>query len=75
MKKWYQSKTILINIAVGLTLILALIPSLLTDLGIPDEQAIKIVAIVGFVNNIINIILRFISPKDIGGVDKSQTTE
>lgn len=72
-KKWYKSKTIVINIIVGLTMILALIPSFLDDLGINDKQALISSAIIGFVNNVINIILRIITTKTLLN-ENQQTT-
>ena len=53
MKKWYQSKTVWINI---LSLLAAITASLMSDSGMRDYSPIIII-----LNTTINILLRFMS--------------
>jgi len=64
-KQWYQSKTIIMNIMVGMTMIMALLPTLFTDLKIDENLSLRLSVMVGFLTNIINIGLRFISTDKI----------
>ena len=66
MKNWYQSKTIWINIIIGLTMCLAFVPDLLNGLGVSEHVAVKIITLIAFINNVLNIVLRMISNKLIG---------
>ena len=55
-KKWYQSKTVIINILASILSILGFItPDLLTSIGLNPE---RFMAIVGIITAIINVILR-----------------
>ena len=55
-KKWYQSKTVIINVLATVLSVLGFItPELLTTLGLNPE---KFISIVGVITAIINVILR-----------------
>lgn len=66
MKKWYQSKTIVVNIIAGL---LGIIPSidmnLLNLFGVGN--ATQYLAILGLITTIANIVLRSITSESIIG--------
>jgi hypothetical protein len=64
-KQWYQSKTIIMNIMVGMTMVMALLPTLFTDLKIDENLSLRLSVMVGFIMNVINIVLRFISTDKI----------
>ena len=64
-KHWYESKTIVMNIMVGLTMVLGLLPTLFNDLKIDENLSLKMTVMVGFIMNVINIVLRFISTDKI----------
>lgn len=64
-KQWYQSKTIIMNIMVAMTMIMALLPTLFTDLKLDENLNLRLSVMVGFLTNIINIGLRFISTDKI----------
>lgn len=64
MKKWYLSKTILLNIVATLLLILPMIDlKFLTDIGVEDTQ--KYLSIVASITAVLNLILRVTSTKII----------
>jgi len=63
MKNWYQSKTILVNL---LILIMSLTAFLTGDEFIRDYPTV--VAVLGTLQGVVNIILRFITSKAIGNV-------
>lgn len=64
-KHWYESKTIVMNIMVAMTMVLGLLPTLFTDLKIDENLSLKMTVMVGFIMNVINIVLRFISTDKI----------
>lgn len=64
MKKWYQSKTVVANIITAIVALCALIPSLISDLGVSAENAKMILASVLFVSNALNILLRMFFTKE-----------
>jgi len=66
MKNWYQSRTIWVNIIIGLTMCMAFVPDLLTGLGVSEHLAVRIIAIIAFVNNVLNVVLRTLSNTLIG---------
>jgi hypothetical protein len=64
-KQWYQSKTIIMNIMVGMTMVMALLPTLFTDLKIDENLSLRLSVMVGFLTNLFKIGLRFISTDKI----------
>jgi hypothetical protein len=65
IKHWYESKTIVMNILVSITMVMALLPTLFTDLKIDENLSLRLTVLVGFITNVINIGLRFISTDKI----------
>jgi hypothetical protein len=65
IKHWYESKTIVMNILVSITMVMALLPTLFTDLKIDENLNLRLTVLVGFITNVINIGLRFISTDKI----------
>ena len=64
-KHWYESKTIVMNIMVAMTMILGLLPTLFSDLKIDENLSLKMTIMVGVIMNVINIVLRFVSTDKI----------
>lgn len=64
-KHWYESKTIIMNILVSITMVMALLPTLFTDLKLDENLSLRLTVLVGFITNVINIGLRFISTDKI----------
>lgn len=64
-KHWYESKTIVMNILVSITMVMALLPTLFTDLKLDENLSLRLTVLVGFITNVINIGLRFISTDKI----------
>ena len=65
IKHWYESKTIVMNIMVSITMVMALLPTLFTDLKLDENLSLRLTVLVGFITNVINIVLRFISTDKI----------
>jgi hypothetical protein len=65
IKHWYESKTIVMNILVSITMVMALLPTLFTDLKLDENLSLRLTVLVGFITNVINIGLRFISTDKI----------
>jgi hypothetical protein len=65
IKHWYESKTIVMNILVSITMVMALLPPLFLDLKLDENLTLRLTVLVGFVTNVINIGLRFISTDKI----------
>jgi hypothetical protein len=65
IKHWYESKTIVMNIMVSITMVMALLPTLFTDLKLDENLSLRLTVLVGFITNVINIGLRFISTDKI----------
>jgi uncharacterized membrane-anchored protein len=65
IKHWYESKTIVMNILVSITMVMALLPTLFTDLKLDENLNLRLTVLVGFITNVINIGLRFISTDKI----------
>jgi len=65
IKHWYESKTIVMNILVSITMVMALLPTLFTDLQLDENLSLRLTVLVGFITNVINIGLRFISTDKI----------
>jgi hypothetical protein len=65
IKHWYESKTIIMNILVSITMVMALLPTLFTDLKLDENLSLRLTVLVGFITNVINIGLRFISTDKI----------
>jgi hypothetical protein len=65
IKHWYESKTIVMNILVSITMVMALLPTLFTDLKLDQNLSLRLTVLVGFITNVINIVLRFISTDKI----------
>jgi hypothetical protein len=65
IKHWYESKTIVMNILVSITMVMALLPTLFTDLKLDENLSLRLTVLVGFITNVINIVLRFISTDKI----------
>jgi hypothetical protein len=65
IKHWYESKTIVMNILVSITMVMALLPTLFTDLQLDENLSLRLTVLVGFITNVINIVLRFISTDKI----------
>ena len=53
------------NIMVSITMVMALLPTLFTDLKLDENLSLRLTVLVGFVTNVINIGLRFISTDKI----------
>ncbi len=53
------------NILVSITMVMALLPTLFTDLKLDENLSLRLTVLVGFVTNVINIGLRFISTDKI----------
>jgi hypothetical protein len=53
------------NILVSITMVMALLPTLFTDLKIDENLNLRLTVLVGFITNVINIGLRFISTDKI----------
>lgn len=64
-KHWYESKTIIMNILVSITMVMALLPTLFSDLKLDENLSLRLTVLVGFITNVINIGLRFISTDKI----------
>lgn len=64
-KHWYESKTIVMNILVSITMVMALLPTLFSDLKLDENLSLRLTVLVGFITNVINIGLRFISTDKI----------
>jgi len=65
IKHWYESKTIVMNILVSITMVMALLPPLFSDLKLDENLTLRLTVLVGFITNVINIGLRFISTDKI----------
>jgi hypothetical protein len=65
IKNWYESKTIVMNILVSITMVMALLPPLFLDLKLDENITLRLTVLVGFITNVINIGLRFISTDKI----------
>jgi hypothetical protein len=65
IKHWYESKTIVMNILVSITMVMALLPPLFLDLKLDENLTLRLTVLVGFITNVINIGLRFISTDKI----------
>jgi len=65
IKHWYESKTIVMNIMVSITMVMALLPPLFLDLKLDENITLRLTVLVGFITNVINIGLRFISTDKI----------
>jgi len=65
IKHWYESKTIVMNILVSITMVMALLPPLFVDLKLDENLTLRLTVLVGFITNVINIGLRFISTDKI----------
>ena len=65
IKHWYESKTIVMNILVSITMVMALLPTLFSDLKLDENLSLRLTVLVGFITNVINIGLRFISTDKI----------
>jgi hypothetical protein len=65
IKHWYESKTIVMNIMVSITMVMALLPPLFLDLKLDENLNLRLTVLVGFITNVINIGLRFISTDKI----------
>lgn len=65
IKNWYESKTIIMNILVSITMVMALLPPLFVDLKLDENLTLRLTVLVGFITNVINIGLRFISTDKI----------
>jgi hypothetical protein len=65
IKNWYESKTIVMNIMVSITMVMALLPPLFLDLKLDENLTLRLTVLVGFITNVINIGLRFISTDKI----------
>jgi hypothetical protein len=65
IKHWYESKTIVMNIMVSITMVMALLPPLFLDLKLDENLTLRLTVLVGFITNVINIGLRFISTDKI----------
>ena len=65
IKNWYESKTIVMNILVSITMVMALLPPLFLDLKLDENLTLRLTVLVGFITNVINIGLRFISTDKI----------
>jgi hypothetical protein len=53
------------NILVSITMVMALLPTLFTDLKLDENLSLRLTVLVGFITNVINIGLRFISTDKI----------
>ena len=53
------------NIMVSITMVMALLPTLFTDLKLDENLSLRLTVLVGFITNVINIGLRFISTDKI----------
>ena len=53
------------NILVSITMVMALLPTLFTDLKLDENLSLRLTVLVGFITNVINIVLRFISTDKI----------
>ena len=53
------------NILVSITMVMALLPTLFTDLKLDENLNLRLTVLVGFITNVINIGLRFISTDKI----------
>jgi hypothetical protein len=65
IKHWYESKTIVMNILVSITMVMSLLPPLFLDLKLDENLTLRLTVLVGFITNVINIGLRFISTDKI----------
>lgn len=64
MKKWYQSKTIIVNIIAGILGVIPMIDeSFLTALGITNVAGY--LSVIGVVTTILNLILRMLTNTQI----------
>lgn len=58
-KKWYESKTMWLNIAAGILAVLVLVDkNLLTVFGLSEEAQAKVLTAIGTIVAIVNILLR-----------------
>lgn len=74
MKKWYQSKTIWLNVIAALVAILGLFnQETLAGLGISTPE--KFLTIIGTITTIFNIILRVLTKKLIVGFGQNSLLE
>jgi hypothetical protein len=53
------------NILVSITMVMALLPPLFLDLKLDENLSLRLTVLVGFITNVINIGLRFISTDKI----------
>ena len=53
------------NILVSITMVMALLPTLFSDLKLDENLSLRLTVLVGFITNVINIGLRFISTDKI----------
>jgi hypothetical protein len=53
------------NILVSITMVMALLPPLFVDLKLDENLTLRLTVLVGFITNVINIGLRFISTDKI----------
>jgi hypothetical protein len=53
------------NILVSITMVMALLPPLFLDLKLDENLTLRLTVLVGFITNVINIGLRFISTDKI----------
>jgi hypothetical protein len=53
------------NIMVSITMVMALLPPLFLDLKLDENLTLRLTVLVGFITNVINIGLRFISTDKI----------
>ena len=53
------------NIMVSITMVMALLPPLFLDLKLDENITLRLTVLVGFITNVINIGLRFISTDKI----------
>jgi len=67
MKKWYQSKTILANIATFVAIVVPVVSSQL-DAVVGTEMALRIAAVAGLLNSILQAYMRVF-------VDQSKSIE
>lgn len=66
MKKIYQSKTVWLNIIVGIIAIATLVnPELLSALGIDESRQKDVLTLVGTVTAIANLLLRVVTNKGL----------
>jgi hypothetical protein len=65
-KKWWQSKTMWVNIVSAILGFLTLIDgNLLTSFGFTEETKVKILSGIGLATTVINMILRWGNPQPI----------